>query len=151
MLNNLANISAFENIQDQANQAMGFSSQMSVFNGVDPKQCVENEDDQDIENAIDAKREISAVEAKLKEVWQKFEDEKKNLEVATSKLKAAKQSNDEAVAKKAFDEYTLAKGWVLTCAEYIKKMQADVVALPKVSEVTTKPVLPKFVFNQIGD
>jgi uncharacterized radical SAM superfamily Fe-S cluster-containing enzyme len=124
---------------------------MSVFNGADPKKDVENEDDKEIENAIDAKREIGAVEAKLKEVWTKFETEKKRLEVATSKLQAAKQSNDKAAAEKAFDAYTLAKNWVITYAEDIEKMQKDVVALPKVSEVTTKPVLPKFVFNQIAD
>jgi hypothetical protein len=144
----IADISTFENLQNQANQSMGFGSPMSVFNEGDTKKDVENEDDKEIENAIDAKREISAVEAKLREVWSKFETEKKNLEDATAKLKAAKQLNDKAATEKAFDNYTLAKNWVITYAEDIKKMQADVVALPNTTEVKTKPVLPKFVFNQ---
>jgi hypothetical protein len=47
---NVADISAFENIQSQANQSMGFSSSMSVFNGADPKKDIENEDEDDVKN-----------------------------------------------------------------------------------------------------
>ncbi|MDR3198223.1 MAG: hypothetical protein LBU34_10190 [Planctomycetaceae bacterium] len=51
MSKNIADISTFENLQNQANQSMGFSSSMSVFNGADPKKDVENEDDEDVLNA----------------------------------------------------------------------------------------------------
>jgi hypothetical protein len=46
MSKNIADISTFENIQSQANQAMGFGSSMSVFNSK-AAEDVENEDDED--------------------------------------------------------------------------------------------------------
>jgi hypothetical protein len=147
MSKNIADISTFENIQNQANKSMGFSSSLSVFNGADPKKDVENEDDAEIENAIDAKREINAVDAKLKEVWQKFEEEKKRLDTAATKLKTAKQSNDTKVISEAADDYNLAKGWLITYAKDIETMQKDVAGLSKASEVTKKPALPKFESN----
>jgi hypothetical protein len=147
MATKIADISTFENLQNQANQSMGFASSLSVFNGADPKKAdVENENDKEIENAIDAKREIAEVKAKLKDVWSRFETERKNYEASATKLKKAKQSGDEQGAERALDACNIAKNWVLTYAEDIETMQKAVADLPKLSEVTTKPVIPRFVF-----
>jgi hypothetical protein len=97
--NNLADISTFESIQAEQHNRTSMSS-MSVFNGDDPKEDIENGDEKVVTNAIDAKREVSAVEAKLKEVWARFNDEKKRLEIATARLKDAKQSNDKQATEK---------------------------------------------------
>jgi SMC interacting uncharacterized protein involved in chromosome segregation len=151
MPNKIADISTFENLQNQANQSMGFRSSLSVFNGADPKKDIENVDNKEIENAFDAKREISAVEAKLKEVWLRFEKTKQALEVYTAKLKAAKQQGYKGTAEGLFDECTRVKNWMISYAENIETMQKGVVGLPKLSEVTKKPVLPKFDFTLDGD
>jgi hypothetical protein len=47
MSKNIADISTFENLQAQANRAMG--STMSVFNSGTTKEDVENEDDEELE------------------------------------------------------------------------------------------------------
>ena len=94
----IADISTFENIQNQANQSMGFSSSLSVFNGSDPKKDIENEDDDDelpVKNA-----EEKAIEKIANAVSDLVDEKVKNAD-ADKTDEAVKNAEDEVAQKVA--------------------------------------------------
>ena len=94
----IADISTFENIQNQANQSMGFSSSsLSVFNGADPKKKdIENDDDElPVKNADE-----KAIEKIANAVSDLVDEKVKNAD-ADKTDEAVKNAEDEVAQKVA--------------------------------------------------